>query len=220
MENFDLFRIVFLSFRSALALILVFILNCSNNGILSKLENPGGSGASAAVQSCGTNCRIYVTTATFAGNLGGVSGADNICLGNANNPSGSGKGSWKALIAGGGRVACTTTNCTTSGIAENSNWVLRPGTNYRRAGDEFPIGTTTAAAIFSFNLANAMAATTVTAWTGLTTDWLVNGNTCASWVDSSTGQGMTGRTLDSTFSNIAYQGEPCTGSFSLFCAEQ
>lgn len=205
-----------------IAAVCVFLIRCNNYSLVEKLQNPGGSTSVGATGtgSCGANCRIYITTAIFNGNLGGAGGADISCISNPNNPAGAGKGNWRAMIAGGGRVACTTTNCTTGGATENLNWALKANTNYRRATDDFPIGTTNASGIFTFPLSNSFAIGVIDVWTGLTTDWLVNGNTCLNWTDNTTGQGMAGQTGGTTFSNIAFGGQTCPGSFPIFCAEQ
>lgn len=203
-----------------IAVASIATISCNNYNLVEKLQNPGSSTATGNLNSCGVNCRIYVTTAIFNGNLGGSSGADMSCVSNTNNPAGSGKGNWKAMIAGGGRVACTTANCTTGGATENQSWALKPLTTYRRASDDFPIGTTNSAGIFIFPLLSSLANGTLNVWTGLTTDWLVNGSICNGWVDNTTGQGMAGQTGDATFANIASAGQPCTGNLPLFCAEQ
>ncbi|HLD45750.1 MAG TPA: DUF1554 domain-containing protein, partial [bacterium] len=65
--------------------------------------------------------KIFVTDATYNGNLGGVAGADALCEADANKPA---TGTYKALIVDGvARVACTTANCG-GGAGENIDWVL------------------------------------------------------------------------------------------------
>jgi len=193
---------------------------CNNYGLADQLETPGKTqGLGSGFTLVNT---IFVTLATFNGNLGGVAGADNLCRNDAANPMGSGNGFWKALISmTGARVACTTSDCSGSGAAEHLDWVLKANTPYTRA-DGTPIGATNANGVFVGTLVNSVATNAVVVFTGLTSNWVVAGDNCSGWSSPSIGfNGQTGlgdQTGILWFSNTANGCD--VPSKALYCVQQ
>jgi len=191
------------------------VMSCNNNSLLDHLENPGQSSNS----SFGTrNLRIFVSNAFNNGNLGGIAGADTICLTDTANPMGQGNGSWKAMLAGGGRQACSTATCS-GGAAENIDWALKPNTTYIRPNG-FVIGKTNPAGILPFPLNGIISelATTFT-WTGLAGDW-TTGSTCSGWAVEPTGSGDRGQVDKNDPQAINFAPDTCGTSQRLYCVEQ
>lgn len=172
-----------------------------------------------AVQNVAAGDRfIFLTSSAYTGNLGGASGADTKCNAAGNKPNG---GTYKAILAGGGRTACTTANCG-GGPGEHTDWALLPNQKYIQTGGA-TIGTTTANAIFTFPLTNAFDTSSNSPWTGLTTTWLTGSN-CSNWASTS-GNGVAGlsnsassTTLDAGFGGGT--GLSCASLYRIYCAEQ
>lgn len=79
---------------------------------------------------------VFLTSAAFASDMGGVSGADAKCAGDANYP---GQGIYKAMIVTSQavvqrRIACHSADCK-GGESEHEDWVFHASTTYRRASD-------------------------------------------------------------------------------------
>ncbi|MBS0617839.1 MAG: DUF1554 domain-containing protein [Spirochaetes bacterium] len=164
---------------------------------------------------------IFFTSSAYSGNLGGISGADAKCNADSNKPNGS---TYKAIIAlsgAGGRVACTTGNCS-GGPGEHTDWVLYPTTQYTRTDGTTVIGTTTANGIFTFALSNSVGGGS-SPWTGLSTTW-TNLYACPSWTGTSGSAtaGSTGSKTD-TMLDGGYGGGfglSCSSNYPIYCAEQ
>ncbi len=129
-----------------------------------------------------TNPILFVTAASHNGNFGGISGADNVCMTDANKPSG---GTYKAfLVDGTNRRACATGNCTVA-AGNNIDWVLAPNKTYYRSDGTTPILTTNGAGIFVFGtLTNSFLTSGTNYWTGLFTSWITSA-ACTAWTSSS-----------------------------------
>jgi len=200
------------------SLIAVLFPACNNYSILEHIETPGAS--VSAVSSCTGVCRLFVTQAPFNGNLGGISGADSLCRADAANPAGAGKGSWRAMLAAANRYACSSSNCSISGSAENFNWVLKPMTQYIRP-DGTQIGTTNAASIFAGALSAAIQNPGNNVWTGMFATWTTTGpdDRCNDWTtDSANGiYALSGATDNTAIANFHIA---CTNTHQLYCAEQ
>ena len=204
---------------ATLVLGLAFFSACSNYDLADKLKSPGGTKQGSGN---GLVNQIFVTAATLNGNLGGIAGADTLCLTDAANPLGPGNGSWKALLSSAGvRVACTTSNCSGSGAAEHSDWALKANTPYVRP-DGTSIGMTTANGIFVGTIANSVTTTSFVTFTGLTSDWAVAGDNCDNWASASIGfNGQTGLSSETGilwFSNTANGCDLATKR--LYCVQQ
>ncbi|GAB4433395.1 MAG: hypothetical protein OHK0011_16410 [Turneriella sp.] len=212
-----------LKIRVALLLAGLFLLylapGCNNYDLLDKLENPGSGNFT-----CGSDCRIFVTSNIFSASMGGVHGADNLCRFDPANPDGTGRGNWKAMLVSSNplRRACDTVNCQVGGASENFDWPLRPNTPYRRP-DGIPIGTTSDKGIFEAELTNSIGTSDVSVWTGLNLEWQTNTTlTCADWTDDITTGLEASAGLDTAVTNSAISLATvfCTEGHRLYCVEQ
>ncbi|PJZ85209.1 DUF1554 domain-containing protein [Leptospira harrisiae] len=192
--------------------------------------------------------KVFITAATFDGNLQGAAangpaGADLKCNADANKPS---TGTYKAMLTtdGGARVACDTTgNCTNSG--ENTDWVFQFGKYYVRASDSAFLFTPNTAgilpassSIFStapYTMSESFDSGLLkTYWTGLATPnfyWQVASaqvtNTCSNWTSgSATSPASEGGRVGNSNSNdyTAFRngasGVSCASLNYLVCVEQ
>ncbi len=173
-----------------------------------------------ATQTTLAGLRLFITTSTYSGNLGGVSGADTKCSADASKPD---LGTYKAVITDGAtRVACSVSNC--GGGYSQSDWVLGASTTYVRL-DNTTIGTTGTTKIFSFSLTNAISGTADTYWTGFISDWraVSDSGTCTDWTVSTAGgtpAGKPGIGNSATSSAISTTNQNCDTSAHILCAEQ
>lgn len=163
---------------------------------------------------------IFYTSTASNGNLGGVAGADAKCNAAPNKPNSS---TYKAIIGGGGRTACTTANCS-GGPTEHDDWVLYPNQKYVRTGDALEIATTTANGIFTFPLVNAISDSSSSPWTGIKQDWTTSSSTCTNW-NWTSGNGLAGSSIQKSASAIdaGYGGGfglSCNVMYPIYCAEQ
>jgi hypothetical protein len=203
--------------KGILIIAFTFLVGCSHYGLLDKLENPGGRNAGGDLQS---PRRIFVTSNSYQGNLGGISGADAKCLNDSNNPLGPGNGNWKAMVVdGSARRSCTTDGCS-GGLGEQIDWVLKPNTTYARP-DGTIIATTNPVGLFTFFLENAIAPLpSVYAWTGLSSSWQTDTNHCGGWTNTSQ-NGTLGKVGDVTSLAINSATDGCwTNTYRLYCVEQ
>ena len=169
--------------------------------------------------------RIFVTGALYNGDLditndgNPIPEADALCQADGSNPDAT--STWKAMIVDGvNRRACTTGDCTAA--AENIDWVMNPGSNYFRVDGTTPIWATNSAGIFPYGtMSNPITGGAEQYWTGLATDWRVDGNTCLSFNDSSGGNsGTVGFGNSITSAAIRTSLSTCNLAFRLVCVEQ
>lgn len=170
-------------------------------------------------QACATQPCLYLAF-TPSGNLGGISGADNVCNG-CSKPSNVSSG--KAIIVDGtNRIACTTPNCS-GGTSEHTDWPLAPSTTYYRS-EGTPIATTTSAGVFSFPLTNTIAEGTYEFWTGLNEDWTSNtSENCSGWTNSTSSvDGNVGRTDQTGSGAINIYRQFCDRNYNVYllCVSQ
>jgi len=137
--------------------------------------------------------KIFVTTATYTGDLktlgsaaNGPLGADNLCNADSNKPS---SGTYKAMINdGANRNACNTNSDCTNPI-ENVNWIMTANTDYVRASDTASLFTTNTAGInTNWPLPNSFdAGAAIQYWTGFSngTIWGHSTTDCNLWTSSS-----------------------------------
>lgn len=203
----------------------ILLANCQNYGLLNHLENPGGHSLFPAFESCGTVCRIFVTAQTRQGNFGGPDQADQVCMSDPNRPPGNRL--WKAMLVGGSRKACGTVDCTSNGALEHIDWVLRPGTEYRRPDGTLIASTTPTAGIWGFPVANSVTGISALPWTGLDSTWVTSANICHNpmpfepWVRSD--NSATGRIgqADQTSSVLIHNTDfTCNNFQPFYCVEQ
>jgi hypothetical protein len=190
------------------------------------LDNESGTidGADVEVEvSCITQKNMFRTAVDFDGDLGGIVGADALCMSDANYP---GSGTYKALIVDGTlRVACTTANCL-GGVSEHVDWVFDPLTPYELL-DGTLIGTTNDVGIFDIPLENNLGNDGLF-YTGLTLapgfEWTESGDTCADWTDNTVGEeatlGSTFETDERAFWESVFGTVACNGTLYLMCVEQ
>jgi hypothetical protein len=179
--------------------------------VLSILSSCGVSGGSAP--NLFGNLKIFVTAATYTGNLGGVNGADAKCMADANYP---GVGSYRALLADG-------TSRSTS-----KDWAIIAGVKYVQAVTGTVIATANNNSVFAFPLSAAFrtSGSTLPYWSGLNASWVGESNqvdNCQSWT-SANGiySGPIGRAEDTASSAIFDSGvnTACNTSVHLVCVEQ
>ena len=186
-----------------------------------------GANVTTGSVTCVNNTKkIFIThsslgAGTYDGNLGGPTGADAKCMSDSNYP---GSGTFKAMLTDGStRIACTTANCSGSGAAEHTGWVLAASTAYYRVDGTTLIGTTNAAGIFSFPLTNSFSTAASYYWSSLNTDWTVYGGGavhCTGWTTNSSGNGEMGDPSATDTSSIKAFGTGCNGSNYLLCVQQ
>ncbi|MCB1177184.1 MAG: DUF1554 domain-containing protein, partial [Leptospiraceae bacterium] len=166
--------------------------------------------------------RVFVTSASYNGNLGGVSGADSKCASDSNKPNDG--STYKAVIVNvtNDRRACSTANCG-GGSSENTDWALKANKDYFRATDGTQIFTTTNSGIFSFGtlLAGWDSGTQKKIWTALNTDWTTAGGSCFTWGSTSSALSTQYGVSDSTGTASIFSGSTsCNESLYLLCGEQ
>ena len=173
---------------------------------------------------CTSDCKIFVTSGTHNGNLGGISGADTICMADANYPTGG--GTYKALLADiTNRVACTSASCVTGGASEHVDWVLKTSTSYVRSNGITAIGSTNSLGLLPNTLSNVWNGADTYSWTGLDSSplWQTDPSTCSSWTSSnvspSTGSVGNNNNTDAQ-SAIGAGTSACDGTHFLICVEQ
>jgi hypothetical protein len=208
-------------------LLLLLLFGCNNYGMLDKLENPGrGNNSGESPSGPPPTYRIFVTSGNFQGNISfagntGLAGADSACQSEGNDIA-TGR-TWKAmLVAGTTRRACSTANCSGSGISENHNWVLKPNATYVRP-DGTLIGSTNDKALLQFDLSNSIGESGAQPWTGLKDDWMTDGyNNCNNWgIVAFNVYGRVGQAnLDVIEAIDLSTWQACNGGRPLYCVEQ
>lgn len=162
--------------------------------------------------------RFFVIQEDTPGNMGGISGADNLCMNSASKPA---TGVYKAVISGGTRRACLNPNCTES--AENISWILKPATTYYRSDGLTIVGTTNPAGIFAFPLQASFSELPYAILTGLNGDW-TTGQNCGSWTSSAgtdpVTMGMSDLSTSTSVSNPAFAFATCSFATHMLCVEQ
>jgi hypothetical protein len=208
--------------------LLLLFFGCNNYGMLDKLENPDGGSDSAGSPSGPPPgpYRIFVTSGNFAGNIlfagnTGLVGADTACQSEGNGIA-TGR-TWKAMLVDGTtRRACSTLDCSSSGIEENFNWVFKPNATYVRPGGTL-IGNTNDRALLVFDLNNSIGTSDVQPWTGLKEDWTTDGsNNCNNWtIAASNVYGRVGQANLKVIQAIDLSTwQACNGGRPLYCVEQ
>lgn len=159
------------------------------------------------------NMKIFVTSSTYTGALGGISGADEKCMSDANYP---GEGTYRALLSDG------------SSRTTDKDWVIIAGVKYIQAEDETVIATANDSSIFKFPLSGAFktSGSTLPYWSGLNASWVGESgvvNNCQNWTSAnSIYSGPIGRAEDKA-STAIYDSSVLTGcntSLRLLCVEQ
>ncbi|MDA1353173.1 MAG: DUF1554 domain-containing protein [bacterium] len=174
------------------------------------------------------SCRtliVFRSNSSSDGNLDGISGADALCMADANKPD-DGHTYNAFLVDGVDRRACSSGNCVTNGIDENIDWVLKPNKEYRRSDGGAPIGTTNASGIFGFPVGNSLTSSSSAIWTGFVSlgNWTTNvASNCERWTNNASGDGGIGSTGATNSSLINSGNLACDGgqgNMWLMCVRQ
>jgi hypothetical protein len=151
--------------------------------------------------------RIFVTSGTFNGNLGGLTGADGLC-GTAAASLG---GSWKAWLSDG-------THDAIDRITDVGPWYLVNGTKVFDNKAALTGNPLVAIDVTENNTAAGGAA--ALPWTGTNSGGTKNGSTCTNWTDGAAGNGECGSAASATSTWTANSALPCSIPYSLYCLEQ
>lgn len=161
--------------------------------------------------------KLIFLAAVPGGNLGGITGADARCNAAPNKPNGA---TYKAMLAGVGRRACTSSLCINGGAGEHEDWVLAPNRAYYRPDGAF-IGRTDALGLFTFPLQASIGTTAAVGYTGMTTGWVTDVDTCISWtVTGSVHDGRGGDVNVTNVSMLSSTARSCQSSSVLYCVAQ
>lgn len=154
--------------------------------------NSATTDVTAVAPGCTGKC-IFVTAATYNGNLGGFSGADAKCNTDANKPD---TGTYKALLVN--------NNSTTSGV------------DYYRPDNITKIATATGGDLVDLNsLDNSISTANDTVWSGYSM------YKCSNWSDgTSNANGNTGLANSSSDAYISNGPIACNSSLHLYCVKQ
>lgn len=170
---------------------------------------------------CGAgSCRIFVTSAQYDGNLGGITGADAKCNADAAKPNAS---TYKALLAFADvRRGCTSVNCGgATGIEQTVDWPLFPNMTYVRADGTTIIGFSGGNALLPASLTNSIGSGGGQTWTGLNSDWTGNTSNCTGWSEGSSGSsGIRGTQNSVTPTAWSNSFNSCNAPRALYCVEQ
>jgi len=163
--------------------------------------------ALALLSSCGkdgpapslgcSKCRVFLTAATFDGNMNGVTGADDLCMADANKPAD-------------GEYMANLTDFTNR--AFDIEWVFRPNTPYYRP-DGTLIGTTGSDGLLVLPLTNAISTVNATVWTG-------GSPNCNFWSSASGASSSFAGTSNSTTTPTTGIFQACSTMSRLYCVEQ
>lgn len=165
----------------------------------------GSSNVTNVSVSCAANIlSIFISSATYDGNLGGISGADAHCDSEFS-------GTKAMVVYASDRMACANPSC---------NWVLAPSTTYYRADGTTPIGTTDSSAVFPFPLDNSLTGSSGEIWTGLSDTW-TTGFVCGGWILNSSAVGVAWATdATASASIVADSFADCAVARPLACVQQ
>ena len=197
--------------------------------VLASCGDDSKSSGNFSTSGCST-CRIFVTASSYNGNLGGISGADQKCANDANNPNDG--ATFKALVVGGTRRACSNSYCS-SGY-EAQNWVLKANTEYINMSDSSTFVTTNANAVVEYpvfvNDEGKENKALDKVWTGLSSmgggfvdsvkDWTTASDNCSNWTNENALGGIYGESFSNDYSAFSSMSDFCSGLNKLYCVEQ
>jgi hypothetical protein len=189
---------------------------CSNGVCDGPLGGGEGGGTSSAGGSGGgmapleTRLRVFVTSAQYAGNLGGLAGADALCT-NAAVAANKG-GTWKAFLS-------STTEDAISRIADVGPWhqELANGMLVRTFNNKANLTTSPLTTLYVDEQGGGFSSSPGTYWSGTLQTGLKATETCAGWTSSTSAQRGVRGTAGS-WSNVGAL--PCDSTEALVCFEQ
>lgn len=173
----------------------------------------------AAIPVC-TTCRFFSTSITYNGDRGGIAGADAKCMSDSKKPTEPPRAVFKAfLVDEVNRIACTTSDCSTGGLSEHKDWILKPDTTYVRAVDNVTIVTTNSLGIFPSQTGDAENPTVNQITTGFNAGgWTTRSSGhCVGWTEGTTG--ITGLSSSNNLT-ITGGGNYCVTPTVILCVEQ
>jgi len=157
---------------------------------------------------CVEKLRIFVTSRTFSGSLGGTVGADVKCNDTVNGKPAGGTGIWKAMIGA------------TNRYVGGTDWILNASRNYYQKDGQTLIDTAGNDAWFTWNLNRLFNSDTLSVWTGLTSSGKIYLN-CNNFSSSlSTLYGTVGNTYYVDSRSIFSANWDCSRQNNLYCVEQ
>lgn len=171
----------------------------------------GGTGATGTMQSFAAPVRaheVFVTSATYTGNLGGLQGADNLCQARADAAALAGR--WKAILSGSGVLARD--RVPVGGRLHNraATYIASSGANFWGGFLSSNISTDEHGSVAAAN-----------AWTGTTVSGSASPSQCAGWTSGSASvQGEVGDHNASSISWLGGSTQTCDQQQALYCMSQ
>ncbi|RZA08983.1 MAG: DUF1554 domain-containing protein [Proteobacteria bacterium] len=167
-----------------------------------ELGYPGGPDGTASNGQKGEGQRIFMTSDSFTGDLGGPEGADAHCNNDANTPK---DGTYKALLA-------STNRSPIAFLKANAQYIRPDGTL---------VAKTNINKVFT-SYSNAISGTSALVWTGITREFAASSSHCNNWTDAvqtTLGQAGLGNAASSNAMANALQGIGCNVQHRLYCVE-
>lgn len=214
----------------ALAGIFLFTSSCDdsdndNSTLLLALAAAGLGGGSA----CTDECTMFVTEASFNGNLGGVDGADEKCMADSARPAGDAV--YKALIFADERKL--EVNYETGAGRDEIDYPLKASTTYVLP-DGSVVARTNEYGVFITEIGGTDQIMAVPSnlgndnhlvWTGIDFDTgsktiFLSGRTCSNWTSDSGSEGTIGEYESGEGFYFAYGFDTCNLERPLVCAQQ
>ena len=192
--------------------------NLLNMSLLALLISCGGADGDGLFEDgiSDGNHRVFVTSNTYNGNLGGISGADSIC--NTEASSSGLKRTYKAILSSSLSSAFSRLNLTGKvyvfSDSETNSVVVNLGT------DLWNTGSGGADLLSSINIDTNYNVVSLSPWTGTDSDGSITltGDMCQNWTSSSAAfQGQTGSTSSLNDSWIEGISSNCNLSRRLYC---
>ena len=184
--------------------------------LIAACDSDSKSNDDSIIEKCAP-CTIFVTSTNVDGNLGGIAGADSLCMSDPNYP---GAGTYKAMLVDGINRVATITQNTGDGQVD---WVLQPNTDYVQADGVTPIMTTDNNGLFVFGtLTNSISTTAKIVWTDMLASWISNTTNCSAWTsNSSTVNGTYGDSTSLIGAAVGVETLSCdTATMALYCVQQ
>ena len=168
----------------------------------------GGTGGGTVVPE--TRLRVFITSAAYAGNLGGLAGADALCT-NAAKAANKG-GTWKAFLS-------SATEDAIARMADVGPWhqELSDGTLVKVFNNKANLTTSPLATLFVDEQGGGFASSPGTYWTGTQQTGLKAADTCAGWTSASYAVSGERGTSGSWFNASSLR---CDASQPIVCFEQ
>ncbi|NUN04819.1 MAG: DUF1554 domain-containing protein [Bdellovibrio sp.] len=181
----------------------------------------GGSSGSS-----GGHARMFVTSTTYDGNLGGIAGADAKCQARAD--AASLGGTWKAIISDSTTSAKSRMKLRLKPVFNLAGELMwNPAVPLMVSNDSVistvaaPWGSTVSSIANNPEITElgTLVSGTTSVWTGTTRAGLSHSGHCTNWTSNGAVTGIIGSTDVTTVSWIFTTSGNCTSSYRLFCLE-